>query len=124
MFTAFAAIALVMAVVGIYATLSYLMAQRRRELAIRIALGAAPRDVGRLVVGELSYVLILGLAFGVCAAGLAARALQALLFGITSLAPGVFAGSLVVLGLAVVAAMTPPLLRAIRQDPTAALRVE
>ncbi|HEY3934868.1 MAG TPA: ABC transporter permease [Gemmatimonadales bacterium] len=122
--TAFATIALVIAALGIYGVLSYTVAQRTRELGIRMALGASAGVVVRSVLrGALSLTAI-GLIIGVAGAAAATRALGSMLFGVGPLDPAIVAASVIVLfGMAVLAAWLPAR-RAARVDPNVALRGE
>lgn len=122
MFTAFGVIAL--ALLGVYAAIAHLVAQRGRELAIRVALGATASDVSRLVFGETLRVTVAGIAFGLVASGLLARGVRALLFGISPLAPAVYGGAALVLAATALAATVVPVRRAIALDPTITLRDE
>ena len=124
LFSAFGAIAVTLALFGVYSVLAYLIAQRGRELAIRIAVGATATDVSRLVFGETVRVTIVGVAFGVMGAAALARGLRAFLFGVAPLDPGVYAGAAFGLTLASLAATLLPVLRAVAIDPTVALRSE
>ena len=124
LFSAFGAIAVTLALFGVYSVLAYLIAQRGRELAIRIAVGATATDVSRLVFGETVRVTIVGVAFGVMGAAALARGLRAFLFGVAPLDPGVYAGAAIGLTLASLAATLLPVLRAVAIDPTVALRSE
>ncbi|MGH7528828.1 MAG: ABC transporter permease, partial [Gemmatimonadales bacterium] len=120
----FAAVALVLAAVGIYGVLSYAVAQRTREIGVRIALGAQPADVLRLVVRQGMHPVVLGLILGLVAALGATRLMQRLLYGISPGDPATLVTIAVVLtGVAVLASYIPAR-RAARVDPTVALRNE
>lgn len=123
-FTAFGVLALVLAAVGLYSVISYNVAQRRQELAVRVALGAAASDVVRLVVGEGLRFALAGTAVGVGIALLAAPRIAPLLFKQSSRDPVVFATVAGVLLLVAVVASLIPALRGARVDPNSALRAE
>jgi predicted permease len=120
----FAATALALAAVGIYGVTSYAAARRTREMGIRMALGAAPRDVRRLMIGQALGAGVAGIAIGLAAALAATRALQGMLFEVRPADPLTFA--VVPLFLALVAALAGwvPARRAAALAPTAALRAE
>ena len=88
----FAAVALVLASVGIYGVIAYSVTQRTQELGIRIALGAQRRDVLRLVLGQGTRLTLLGIAIGILAALVLSRLLATLLFGVSATDPLTFAG--------------------------------
>lgn len=120
----FAALALVLACIGVYGVLSYAVAQRIREIGVRMALGAKPMDVTRMVLGSGMKLSAIGLlAGGGLAAGLAVL-LRSLLFGVTVMAPGIYAGTAAALILVAMAACVIPARRAARVDPAVALRNE
>jgi putative ABC transport system permease protein len=121
---AFAIVALTLASLGIYGVISYAVAQRTNEIGIRIALGAASRDVLRMVVGEGALLAGAGLAVGVAAALAVTRVLSSLLFGVSASDPYIFAGMAIVLGAVAVAASYLPARRASKIDPAISLRCE
>ncbi len=121
---AFAMLAVALASVGLYGVLSYGVAQRRRELGVRAALGASPRDLIALVVREGLLVSSLGLAAGLAAAAALTRFMQAALFGIEPLDAVSFASAPIVLLLVAAAACLLPAARAAATDPAEALRFE
>jgi ABC-type antimicrobial peptide transport system permease subunit len=124
MFTMFGAIALVLAIVGMYGTVAYLVAQRTREIGIRMALGATVRDIALAVFGETARMTLAGLTLGVLLGAVVARAMGALLFGISPLSPGVYAAACLALFGAALAASALPARQAMRVEPMVALRAE
>jgi len=120
----FAAAALVLAALGIYGVMSYSVAQRRNEIGIRMALGARPADVMRLVMNEAAGVVALGAAAGLVVALLVTRMMGALLYGVAATDPVTFALVSVALTLVALLATYVPARRAIRVDPLKALRAE
>jgi putative ABC transport system permease protein len=120
----FSALALLLACIGVYGVLAYAVAQRTREIGVRMALGAKPTDVTQMMLGRGMKLSGLGLlAGGALAAGLAAL-LRSLLFGVTLVAPGIYAGTAAALVLVALAACVIPAHRAARVDPAVALRNE
>jgi putative ABC transport system permease protein len=120
----FAAVALLLAAIGIYGVLAYTVAQRTSEIGIRMALGAQRSSVLRLVVGNGLTLAVIGVAIGAAAALVATRALQRLVFGVSTTDPGVFAFVALALTAVAVTAAALPALRASRVDPIVALRSE
>ncbi|HET7694469.1 MAG TPA: ABC transporter permease [Vicinamibacterales bacterium] len=118
----FGAAALVLSAIGIYGVLSSAVAERRRELAIRQALGAGPGSILTLVLGEGLRTTVAGIALGIGGAALLTRYLQSLLFGVTPRDATVFAASAGVLAAVALLACYVPARRATRVDPIAALR--
>jgi putative ABC transport system permease protein len=121
---AFAALALVLASVGIYGVMSYGVTERVNEIGVRMALGAQRRDVLRLVVGHGMRLTGIGLLLGGVAAFFAARAMTTLLFGIRPSDPVTYIGIAMVLALAAFAACYVPARLATAVDPMVALRYE
>jgi putative ABC transport system permease protein len=122
MFVVFAALALILATIGLYSVIAYAVAQRTRELGLRIALGASVSNVVRMVVNQGVLFAIVGVAAGGAAAWLAARWVQPLLYSASARDPVIFAGVAAILLLVALAATARPALRATRVDPTIALR--
>jgi predicted permease len=121
---AFAALALTLGAVGVYGVMAHLVAQRTREIGIRIALGAVPREILGLVMGQGAWLAAVGVGLGVAGALAASRVISRLLFEVTPTDPATYAGTaLTLLGVAAVAALIPAL-RATRTDPVEALRSE
>jgi predicted permease len=118
----FASVALIVAVVGIYGVTAYNVAQRSRELGIRTALGARPADVLRLLVSQNFVLVIAGVVLGLGAAGLLARVVRSLLYGVSPHDPIVFAATTIGLTTTLLLATLLPARRATRADPLAALR--
>jgi putative ABC transport system permease protein len=120
--TIFAAVALVLAAVGIYSVINYSVAQRTQEIGIRMALGAQRARVMRMVVGQSLALAAVGIAAGACGAWGLTRLMQKLLFGVAPSDPLTFAAVAGVLTLVATAAALLPALRATRIDPAIALR--
>jgi putative ABC transport system permease protein len=122
--TVFAVVAALLAAVGIYSLIAYSVAQRTREIGIRMALGADRTRVARLIVGEGVVLASIGLAAGLSGALLLTRTMEGMLYEVSPADPGVLAATCAgVLCVAVLASVVPAL-RALRVDPAVALRSE
>ena len=120
----FAAMALALACIGLYGVIAYAVAQRTRELGVRIALGATRTDVLRLVLGESGRLVVWGVVLGLGAAWFAVRLLGTLLYGIEAHDVRTFVGVPLVLGVVALLAALIPSRRASRVDPLIAMRAE
>jgi predicted permease len=120
----FAALALVLAAVGIYGMMAYRVGQRMHEIGIHIALGAQRRDVLRLVLGDGAKLACFGIAIGIAGAIALTRLMTSLLFEVKPTDPETFAVVAIVLAIVALAACYVPTRRAMRVDPMVALRYE
>jgi ABC-type antimicrobial peptide transport system permease subunit len=120
----FAGLALLLSSVGLYGLTSYTVGQRTREMGLRLALGAAPGQVLRLIFGESMRTVLLGVVPGVLGALALGRLLSGLLYGIPATDPLTFGACVAILSLVAVIASLVPGLRATRVDPMVALRDE
>ena len=122
--SAFAGLAVVLAAIGLYAVLAYGIAQRLREIGIRMALGAAPRDIRGLVLGQVGRIGIVGVVIGAALALGLGRLSETVLFGVERTSPAIIAGAVVLaLGVALAAAIIPAR-RATLVQPVEVLRAE
>ena len=122
--TAFAALALLLAAAGLYSVASYLVMQRRRDIGVRMAIGASPRDVARQVVGEAGRWIVGGAVIGAAIGWMGTRALQSQLYEVKALDPWSWTGAVLALAIVLVMAVFRPAYRAAHVDPVAALRAE
>jgi predicted permease len=124
LFSLFGGMGLLLAAIGLYGVLSYVVYQRTQELGIRIALGSTRGGILRLVIGQGLRVTVIGIAVGLLAALLAGRAIASLLYGVSPHDPVVLLSVAVVLVVVAIVASSIPALRATRADPMEALRAE
>jgi ABC-type antimicrobial peptide transport system permease subunit len=120
----FAGVALLLAAVGIYSVLSYIVRGRTREIGIRAALGASRGDVLRLVIVEGMGPVLVGIAAGTLAALASARVMEKLVFGVSASDPLTLAAVAAILALVALNASLAPAYRALRVDPAKVLRAE
>jgi predicted permease len=120
----FAILAAVLAGIGLYSVMAFLVAQRRHEIGVRMALGAGQPDLLRLVLGHAARLIAIGVAAGLCAALWLTRLIRGLLFGVASNDWSTFAAVSCLLVIVALAACAIPVRRAMRVDPIVALRYE
>jgi ABC-type antimicrobial peptide transport system permease subunit len=119
---AFAIMALVLTAAGLYGVMSYLVAQRTREIGVRMALGASPSSVLMLMLRQAGTMMVLGIGIGLAGALALTRALGSLLFGVTATDPAIYGGVSLLLAVVALLAVTVPSSRAAGIDPLSALR--
>jgi ABC-type antimicrobial peptide transport system permease subunit len=120
----FAVLALVLATVGLYGVLAVIVGQRRREIGVRLALGATPRAVVRMLLGEGARIAAVGVVLGLAGAFALTRVLQSLLYGISSTDAATFTAAAVFVAAVALVATWMPARRAARVDPRTALASE
>jgi ABC-type antimicrobial peptide transport system permease subunit len=120
----FGLLTLLLAAVGVGGVMAQMVEQRRRDIGIRIALGALASDVRRLVLTQTLRLTFAGIAVGLLGAALAANVLRSLLFGISALDPATFIVVVILLSLVALSAAYTPASRAAKLDPMATLRSE
>jgi ABC-type antimicrobial peptide transport system permease subunit len=121
-FGSFGVIAFVLALAGVYGVMAYTVARRRREIGLRITLGAAPADIMRLVLGRALLIACAGITIGVTGALALARLLGGLLWEVSTTDPATFIAAPLLLGGAALLASYLPARRATRVEPLAALK--
>jgi len=124
LFSVLGVVALLLACVGVYSVMSYIASERIHELGVRIVLGATASDIVRLVLAGGTRLVLTGAALGVVGAALGARLLASLLFGVSPLDPTVYVTAVVLMATIGIVATLVPAMRAMRTDPTVALRAE
>src|SRR5262249_30301198 len=122
LFAMFAGVALLLAAIGLYGVMSYLVSQRTREIGIRMALGAQPGKVLRMVIGQGLRLIGAGALIGLLGSLALTRVMTSLLFGVAATDPLTFAGVALLLGAVALAACFIPARRAARTEPLIALR--
>ena len=118
----FGALALILAVLGLYGVMAHVAAERTPEIGIRLAVGAQPVSIVTLLLGQGLRLLGIGVAIGLTGALLGTRYIEAQLFGVTATDPLTFVGGCVVLAIAGITASVIPALRVMRIDPIRVLR--
>jgi predicted permease len=122
--TAFAALALLLAAAGLYSVASYLVMQRRRDIGVRMAIGASPREVARQFVSEAGRWILGGAVVGAVLGWMGTRTLQSQLYQVGAMDPWSWMGALFALAVVLMIAVFRPAYRAAHTDPVAALRAE
>ena len=124
MFSLFGALGLLLAAIGLYGVISFLVAQRTREMGVRIALGAGRADVLGLVLAQGGRLIAVGIAIGVAIAAASTRLFGSMMYGVSPVDPIVYVGTAALLGAVGFMALLIPARRATRVDPLVALRAE
>jgi predicted permease len=122
MFAAFGVVALLLACTGLYGVVAFSVGQREQEIGVRLALGAVPRQITRLVFSQAARLVTIGVAIGVLGAAALARAAESVLYGVTSLDPITYAVVLATMVVCATVAAWVPARRATRLDPVRTLR--
>jgi ABC-type antimicrobial peptide transport system permease subunit len=120
----FAGLALILAIVGVFAVLAHSVAQRAREIGVRMALGAAPSDIQRLVLGRAMAIATSGVVIGVCAAWFTSRLLTTFLYEVEPTDPAVLSAIALLLFVLTLVASVVPARRAANVDPLETMRSE
>jgi len=120
----FAAVAVMLAGVGLFGVLHYSVLQQRRDIGIRLALGAQASDIVRKVCGEVLVMVLAGVAIGIVLGFVAVKPIESLFYGVTATETSTLATPILTILVATILAALPPALRAVRIDPASMLRVE
>jgi putative ABC transport system permease protein len=121
---AFAGIAALLAMAGVYGVMAYVVSQRTSELGLRLAIGAGTTDILRLVLAQALRVTCAGLAIGLALTSVVSRVLTTMLYGVKAIDPGTYIAALIAIAVVAFAAAAAPAIRAARIDPVEALRAE
>jgi putative ABC transport system permease protein len=120
--SAFAVVALLLTAAGVYGVMAYLVAERTREIGVRMALGATPRQVVSMVLGQAGAMMAIGIGMGIAGALVVSRAVGSLLFGVSTMDPRIYIVATVLLGFVALCAAVVPSLRATRIDALIVIR--